>query len=157
MSNAVAGFRCDVYISLTGLDGSFEVLGEMRNTNVTINQEPIDATSYSTNGWLEYIVGLRSWEASTDGLYIYNDDGLVLLQQWLLDADTYQDQNFPTFLFVPKRGVAGRDYFRGTASINNFDIGIAYTDAIQTSISLTGSGEITQEALATGGGINEAA
>jgi predicted secreted protein len=157
MSNAVAGFRCDVYISLDGTNGSFQILGEMRNSNVTINQEPIDVTSYSTNGWLEYIIGLRSWEASTDGLYVYNDAGLVLVQNWLLDAATYQDQNFPTFLFVPKRGVQGRDYFKGTASINNFDIGIAYTDSIQTSISLTGSGEIIKESLGVAGAINEAA
>ena len=145
-SRAIAGFRCDVYVSIdeAGANGTYYILGEMRDTSLTVNQEPIDATSYATNGWLSYIVGLRSWEASTEGLYISQDAGLQRLRTWQLNADY---EYFPWFVFVPKRnqdGNSGGVYYKGQASLDTFEINITYDDAVGASFALTGSCEVTQ-------------
>lgn len=154
-SRAIAGFRCDVYISIdeAGADGTYYKLGEMRDTTLTVNQEPIDVTSYATNGWLEYIVGLRSWEASTSGLYISSDEGLQRLRLWQLNSSY---EYFPYYIFVPKRnqtGASGGVYYKGQASSDSFEINIVYDDAVGASFSMTGSGEVIQVSMPLAAGI----
>jgi predicted secreted protein len=141
-SKAIAGFKCDVLVSTSGNDHEYRILGEMRDTSITVNQEPIDVTSYSTDGWLEYICGLRSWEASTEGLYISSDAGLQIVRSWILNADR---EEFLHWAFIPKRTKFNSSYYTGKASVDSLEIGIPYEDGVNASFSMTGSGKLERK------------
>lgn len=65
-STGVSGSLCTLSI-----DGA--LLAESRNFTLTENQALIDLTNRDSAWWSQFIQGMRDWEISGDGLYIYND------------------------------------------------------------------------------------
>lgn len=66
VSTGVSGNLCTLSI-----EGS--LLAESRTFTLTMNQAIIDLTNRDSNWWSQFIAGIRDWEISGDGLYIYND------------------------------------------------------------------------------------
>ena len=73
MTQGVSGSLCTLSI-----EGS--LLAESENFSIVMNQETIDLTNRDSSWWREFISGLRDWEISGDGLYIYNDTAKQKLQ-----------------------------------------------------------------------------
>ena len=48
-------------------------IAESRTFTLTQNQAVIDLTNRDSAWWSQFIAGIRDWEISGDGLYIYND------------------------------------------------------------------------------------
>ncbi len=65
-SSGVGGILCTFSIK-----GS--LLAESRNFTPTMNQALIDLSNRDGAYWAQFIAGMRDWEISGDGLYIYND------------------------------------------------------------------------------------
>ncbi len=59
--------------NLASLSIEGAVLAENRNFNLTLNQALIDTTSRDSSWWQNSLAGIRDWEISGDGLYIFND------------------------------------------------------------------------------------
>ncbi len=59
--------------NLASLSIEGAVLAENRNFNLTLNQALIDTTSRDSSWWQDSLAGIRDWEISGDGLYIFND------------------------------------------------------------------------------------
>lgn len=73
VSAGVSGDLCTLSIV-----GSF--LAESRNFTLTMNQALIDLSNRDSAWWSQFIQGMRDWEISGDGLYIYNDLAKAKLQ-----------------------------------------------------------------------------
>ena len=65
----------DVPVSgnLASLSVEGDVLGTNRNFNLTLNQAIIDTTNRDTSWWQTSLAGVKDWEISGDGLYIFDD------------------------------------------------------------------------------------
>ena len=66
VSTGVSGNLCTLSI-----EGA--LIAESRTFTLTQNQAIIDLTNRDSAWWSQFIAGIRDWEISGDGLYIYND------------------------------------------------------------------------------------
>jgi len=66
ISTGVSGNLCT--LSIVGA-----LLAESRVFTLTENQALIDLTNRDSAWWSQFIPGMRDWEISGEGLYIYND------------------------------------------------------------------------------------
>ena len=66
VSTGVPGILCTLSI-----EGA--LLAESRSFTLTENQAIIDLTNRDSAWWSQFYPGIRDWEISGDGLYIYND------------------------------------------------------------------------------------
>lgn len=133
---AFAGFNGQVYISTDGSGGPYEIVGEARDGTLTINQAEIDATSYNSNGWMEYIVGLKSWEMSIEALFLStNDQGQVDVFDSLIGGTKVW------WRFLPERGDNKRGY-QGEGIITSWELGVPVDDAVNLSLTIAGSAEL---------------
>jgi hypothetical protein len=140
----VPGFAGLVMVgeSRTGLS----TLGYCRDQTITYNAEPLDVTNYQSKGWMEHIVGLRSWEVSLECLYVDGDAGLDTLRTGSLSLLPVE---FPTPLyywaFFPiAQGVAprGTTYYVGRGVLSSFELADPVDDAVTITFSVTGSGPL---------------
>lgn len=72
VSTGVSGNVCMLHIA-DALGANLQPVAESRNFTLTENQALIDLTNRDSNWWSQFIAGIRDWEISGDGLYIYND------------------------------------------------------------------------------------
>lgn len=135
-TSASAGFSGKVYISIDG-GANYVPVGETKDATITINQESIDATSFDSVGWMENIVGLKSWEMSMESLYINQsfagNIGQVNLQNSLLGGQVVR------WKLLPKTG-AGNIGYVGDGVVTSFEVNVPVDDAVNLSVSVTGSG-----------------
>ena len=68
--SGVSGNLCTLSINV-GAGGA--LLAESRTFTLAMNQAIIDLTNRDSAWWSQFIAGIRDWEVSGDGLYIYND------------------------------------------------------------------------------------
>lgn len=133
MTISYAGFNGQVYIS-PDADGDYVPIGETRDATLTVNQAEIDATSYDSQGWMENIVGLKSWEMSTESLYLSaNNAGQLSVWNSLIAGATMW------FRFLPKTGNNRRGY-QGQGFTTSFEVNVPVDDAVSVSLSIIGTG-----------------
>ncbi len=73
VSAGVSGNLCT--LSIVG-----SLLAESRNFTLTMNQALIDLSNRDSAWWSQFTQGMRDWEISGDGLYVYNDLAKAKLQ-----------------------------------------------------------------------------
>lgn len=131
---AFAGFCGQVSVSTDGND--YIVLGETRDSTLTLNQAEIDATSYNCAGWVENIPGLKSWEMSTESLFLVNQDvGQVAVFDAIIASQTI------FWRFLPRQG-AGRQGYYGQGFATSFEVNVPVDDAVSLSLSVIGTGAL---------------
>lgn len=143
-TSASAGFSGKVYVSIDGGSNYFPV-GEATDATITITQEAIDATSFDSVGWMENIVGLKSWEMSIEALYVNQsfagNIGQVNVQNAMFGGQVVR------WKLLPKVGTGDIGYV-GDGLVNNFEVNVAVDSAVTLSLGITGSGYLdTYQAL----------
>lgn len=131
-TSAIAGFAAKVSIS-TDNGTSFKIIGEARDATLNISQNEIEATSFDSAGWSEYIPGLKEWTVDIEALYVVNNIGQEALYDALVDGDIIQVR------LLPKTGTGNTGY-EGDAFITSWEINPTPDDAIAVSVSLRGTG-----------------
>lgn len=135
-TSASAGFNGQVYVSIDG-GTNYTPVGEVRDATITITRDDIEATSFDSQGWKENIVGLASWEASMEALYInqsYRGNiGQVDVQNSMFGAQVVR------WKFLPLRGTGDIGYV-GDGFVTNFEVSVPVDDAVSVSIDIMGSG-----------------
>jgi predicted secreted protein len=73
---------------LVKIDGNR--IAEIANWSLDCGADDIDVTSFDSDGWKEFLAGLKEWSGSFEGNFAYNDDTKtgnkgqkVLFQAWL--------------------------------------------------------------------------
>lgn len=133
-TQAFAGFNGKVYISSDG-GSTYNAIGEVRDTTLSISQDEIEATSFDSAGWMEYLPGMKEWEAETEALYLYANVGQDALYNALVNGSTIK------LRLLPKAGTGNKGY-EGNAFVTKFEVKNATDDAVVLSASFRGTGPL---------------
>lgn len=123
------------------LDGvTNKAFGHSRSFTLNLEANPIDATSRSSAGWSEFIMGSRSFTLDFEGLVDYSDDINV---EWLEQAV----ENKTKFLVKFTTNLAGTLVYNGYVYISSLTIDSPMEDVVTYSGTLQGT-EIFAETVA---------
>ena len=135
-SSAIAGFNARVSISIDG-GSSFQLIGEARDATLSISQNEIEATSFDSAGWSEYIPGLKEWSVDVEALYIPTNVGQENLFEALVDGTLLKIK------LLPKTGTGNLGY-EGDVFVSSWEINPTPDDAVSVSVSFRGTGLLEQ-------------
>lgn len=125
----VAGNKVKLYIKdVTGV-----VLGGQRGATLNRSAETIDTTSKDSDGWSESVPGMKSWSIDADGVFVTTDAAYTTLETKFLAGET----------IVAYIEFAGGKKYEGTCIITDFPIEAPYDDLATYSVSLTGTGVLS--------------
>lgn len=129
------GFSGKVFISTDG-GSTYTAIGECREAKLKIKQKDVDATSFDSAGWSEFIPGLKEWEVDTESLYLYGNAAQDALYNSLVGGSTVKIR------LLPKNG-AGNKGYEGNAFVSDWEINYKAEDAVVLSASFRGTGPLT--------------
>ncbi|OYD08958.1 phage tail tube protein [Paludifilum halophilum] len=139
-TQAIPGFQGRLYVSSDG-GTTYDEIAEMREATLTISQEELEASSFASNGWMEYIPGLKEWELEAEGIYVTADAGQDDLYNALVEGGTVLVRLFP------KDG-SGETGYEGKAFVTSWEVNNAVDDVVALSATLRGSAELKQATAA---------
>ena len=125
-SNKIRGL--EVLISIDG-----KVVGGQRGAALSMSADELDITDKTTEGYKAYLVGLKEWNISCDGLVCTDDTGYQALFNAFLNGDVVQVQ------FKQEDGAFG---YGGPMVIASMDFDAQYDDAVTYSCELKGAGAL---------------
>jgi predicted secreted protein len=115
------------------LDGATnKAFGHSRSFTLSVEANPIDATSRSSSGWSEFIMGSRSFTLDFEGLVDYSDD---IDPAWLETAI----ENKTKFLVKFTTNLAGSLIYNGYVYISSLTIEGPMEDVVTYSGTLQGT------------------
>ena len=115
------------------LDGATnKAFGHSRSFTLSVEANPIDATSRSSSGWSEFIMGSRSFTLDFEGLVDYSDD---IDPAWLETAI----ENKTKFLVKFTTNLAGSLVYNGYVYISSMTIDGPMEDVVTYSGTLQGT------------------
>jgi predicted secreted protein len=131
-TSAIAGFNARVSISADG-GTSYQLIGEARDATLSVSQNEIEATSFDSAGWSEYIPGLKEWSVDIEALFIPTN----IAQENLYDA--LVNGTGLKIKLLPKTGTGNIGY-EGDVFVSSWEINPTPDDAIAVSVSFRGTG-----------------
>lgn len=134
-TQAIRGFEGSISISTDG-GTTYKPIAAIKDSTLTISQEELEASSFDSNGWMEYIPGLKEWELETEGLYVAEDASQESLYQALVDGETVKVRLYP------KEG-AGNKGYEGLAFITSWEVNNAVDDVVTVTATFRGTGELS--------------
>tara|TARA_R110000787_G_scaffold66702_2_gene149751 strand:- start:142 stop:552 length:411 start_codon:yes stop_codon:yes gene_type:complete len=129
----------DVVLKVT-VDDGLKAIAHCTSASISINMDLRDSTTKSSGGWQDNLGGLRSYELSGDAFVdiIEDTEKSDILELWTV-------WNQRTAVIV-SFGIANMLY-EGTALITSLSIDAGVEENATFSISLTGSGALTQNGI----------
>lgn len=129
----------DVILKVT-VDDGLKAIAHCTSASISINMDLRDSTTKSSGGWQDNLGGLRSYELSGDAFVdiVEDTEKSDILELWTV-------WNQRTAVIV-SFGIAGMLY-EGTALITSLSIDAGVEENATFSISLTGSGALTQNSI----------
>jgi len=124
-------------MALAGKSGAVKLgankVAEISNWSLDLGADDIDITSFDSNGWKEYLAGLKEWSGSIEGNLKTNDTNgqKAILNAWL-NGETLE------FTFEVSSGVT----FKGEALVKP-SIEVPVDDKASFSCDITGTGALT--------------
>lgn len=129
----------DVVLSVT-VDDGLKAIAHCTSASISMNMDLRDSTTKSSGGWQDNLGGLRSYELSGDAFVdiVEDTEKSDILELW-----TVWNQRAAVIVSF---GIAGMLY-EGTALITSLSIDAGVEENATFSISLTGSGALTQNGI----------
>lgn len=124
-------------MAVTGTGGAVKLsankVAEISNWSLDLGADDIDVTSFDSNGWKEYLAGLKEWSGSIEGNLKTNDTNgqKAILNAWLNGTKL-------SFTFEVSSGVS----FQGEAFVKP-SIEVPVDDKASFSCDITGTGALT--------------
>ncbi|MGO5010793.1 phage major tail protein, TP901-1 family [Niallia sp. Sow4_A1] len=133
LNKAIAGK--DIVLSIWDSTGS-KLIAIAGQQGLTINRDKdtIEVTSKDSEGWKQFIVGLKEWSIDNDGVYVRDHEAHKQLKT-LYEGDE-------PFLIKVTNQKAKTDMFGGLALLTSYPIEAPYDDAVTYTISLQGTGAL---------------
>jgi predicted secreted protein len=135
MSNAFAGYLGKIYISTDG-GTTYIPIGEANDMKLSIKQDDMEATSFDSVGWKEFIPGLKEWEADAEALYLYSNAGQDALYNALVAGSVLRIR------LLPKTGTGNKGY-QGDAFITSWEANNKVDDVVSLSANFRGTSTLT--------------
>ena len=127
-TNKIRGLEILIYI-----DG--KVVGGQRGASLSMSADELDITDKTTEGYKAFLVGLKEWNISCDGLVCTDDTGYAALVEAFLNASVVKVQ------FKQEEGGFG---YEGDMVIASMDFDAQYDDALTYSCELKGAGALSK-------------
>jgi predicted secreted protein len=124
-------------MALAGKSGAVKLsankVAEISSWSLDLGADDIDITSFDSNGWKEYLAGLKEWSGSIEGNLKTNDTNgqKAIFNAWLAGTPL-------TFTFEVSSGVT----FQGSAFVKP-SIEVPVDDKATFSCDITGTGALT--------------
>ena len=124
-------------MAVTGTGGAVKLsankVAEISSWSLDLGADDIDITSFDSNGWKEYLAGLKEWSGSIEGNLKTNDTNgqKAIFSAWLAGTPL-------TFTFEVSSGVT----FQGSAFVKP-SIEVPVDDKASFSCDITGTGALT--------------
>jgi predicted secreted protein len=124
-------------MAITGTGGAVKLstnkIAEISNWSLDLGADDIDITSFDSQGWKEYLAGLKEWSGSIEGNFKPGDTNgqKAILNAWLSGEKL-------TFTFEVSSGVS----FQGKAFVKP-SIEVPVDDKASFSCDITGTGALT--------------
>jgi hypothetical protein len=136
-TQAIPGYSGRAYLSDDGGSNYVEV-GELRDVELTIQTEMMDATSHASAGSKEVIPGIQSWTATAGALYVSSDSA-----QDKIDAAVTGKTKLK-FRFDPEGTAVTKERFAGDGYISNWKLGNPNNDLAARNIDIVGTGALVK-------------
>ena len=126
-----------IELALAGKGGAVKLsankVAEISNWSLDLGADDIDITSFDSNGWKEYLAGLKEWSGSIEGNLKTDDTNgqKAIFSAWLAGTPL-------TFTFEVSSGVT----FKGEALVKP-SIEVPVDDKASFSCDITGTGALT--------------
>ena len=111
-----------------------KAIGGQRGASLSMSADELDITDKTTEGYKAFLVGLKEWTISCDGLVCTDDQGYQALFNAFLAGDVVQVQ------FKQEDGAFG---YKGDMVIASMDFDAQYDDALTYSCELKGAGALS--------------
>ena len=127
MADFVKGLEVLLYVGT-------ELVGGQRGASLSMSADEIDTTNKTTEQYKTFLVGLKEWSISCDGLVMTSDKGYNALLDAFIAGNTIKVQL--------KNG--GSFAYEGMVAIASMDFDAQYDDALTYSCELKGAGPLTK-------------
>ena len=124
-------------MAVTGTGGAVKLgankIAELSNWSLDLGADDIDITSFDSNGWKEYLAGLKEWSGSIEGNLVTGDTNgqKAILNAWLNGEEL-------EFTFEVSTGVT----FKGDALVKP-SIEVPVDDKASFSCDIQGTGPLS--------------
>lgn len=106
------------------------VVGGQRGASLSMSADEIDTTNKTTEGYKTFLVGLKEWSISCDGIVFTGDAGYDALVAAFLAGDEIE---------IELKNEAKTFGYKGTVAIASMDFDAQYDDALTYSCELRGA------------------
>lgn len=133
-TDKIRGLEILLYVDV---NGTKKAVGGQRGASLSMSADELDVTDKNTTGYKKFLVGLKEWSISCDGLVVLNEEGYnALFEAFIagnvIEVELKQD---------PEKGTFG---YKGEVVIASMDFDAQYDDALTYSCELKGAGDLTQ-------------
>ena len=124
----IRGLEVLIYIGSTAVGGQ-------RGASLSMSADELDITDKNTVGYKKFLVGLKEWSISCDGLVVAGEAGYDALFNAFIAGDIV------TVQFKKEDGSFG---YEGEMVVSSMDFDAQYDDALTYSCELKGAGDLTK-------------
>ena len=124
----IRGLEVLIYIGGTAVGGQ-------RGASLSMSADELDITDKNTVGYKKFLVGLKEWSISCDGLVVAGEAGYDALFNAFINGDIVKVQ------FKQEDGPFG---YQGDMVVASMDFDAQYDDALTYSCELKGAGDLTK-------------
>ena len=114
--------------------GGFVAVAGQRSVSLERNMETMETTTKDSNGYKEFVSGLKDWSISADGVIINSDAGFNALEEAYVSGEEVEIQI----------STGSSSNYTGKAIITSFPIEAPYDDLATYSLSFQGTGALTK-------------
>lgn len=115
-------------------DANFVPVAGQRSVSLERNMETMETTTKDSNGYKEFVSGLKDWTISADGVIVQSDAGFTALEDAYLSGEPVEVQI----------STGTTNVYKGLAIITSFPIEAPYDDLATYSLSFQGTGALTK-------------
>ena len=112
-----------------------KAVGGQRGASLSMSADELDITDKNTTGYKKFLVGLKEWSISCDGLVVAGEAGYDALFNAFIAGDIV------TVQFKKEDGSFG---YEGEMVVSSMDFDAQYDDALTYSCELKGAGDLEQ-------------
>ncbi len=109
-------------------------VGGQRGASLSMSADELDVTDKNTTGYKKFLVGLKEWSISCDGLVCTDNAGYDALFDAFING---------TLVHVQLRKEDSTFGYEGDMVVSSMDFDAQYDDALTYSCELKGAGDLT--------------
>jgi predicted secreted protein len=135
---AIPGYNAVLLVS-DDAGANYFAIAELKNVELTITADIIDATSHASGGWKDGIQGLKSWSCTAEALAIFADTAQTKVHDALVNGTRMKAK------FQPK-ALTGLPQWLGDVFVKTFKVAGPNADAVAENLELEGVGSLVKSA-----------